>query len=70
MGTDFDFFDPRANTDAPGITAQQRTNRMRLQAAMSAQDFRNYPYEWWHYTLASPSAPEPGVAVVHDVPVE
>ena len=74
MGTDFDFFDLRANTDTPGITAQQRANRMRLQGAMSAQGFRNYPQEWWHYTLApqlAPEhAPEPGAAVIHDVPVE
>jgi len=70
MGTDFDFFDLRANTDAPGITAQQHANRMRLQAAMSAQGFRNYPFEWWHYTLAPEYAPEPGAPVIHDVPVE
>ena len=69
MGTDFDFFDQRANTDAPGITAHQRANRMRLKSAMSAQGFGNYPLEWWHYSLAPQDAAS-GAAVIHDVPVE
>ena len=49
MGTPFDFFDVRANTDHPEITAQQRDNRQRLRAAMEAAGFRNYPLEWWHF---------------------
>nr|WP_243649260.1 M15 family metallopeptidase [Luteibacter rhizovicinus] len=66
MGTDFDFFDPLANTDSPTATPGQRANRQRLVKAMAAAGFVNYPQEWWHYTL--PSAAEPGV--IYDVPVE
>ena len=66
MGTGFDFFDVRAHTDAPGISAQQRTNRQRLRAAMERGGFRNYPLEWWHYTLT----PEPSAETIHDVPVQ
>lgn len=51
MGTDYDFFDPRANTNSPVVTPEQRANRERLRAAMAAAGFRNYPLEWWHYTL-------------------
>lgn len=51
MGTGFDFFDPAANTDSPHVTARQRGNRHRLRAAMERAGFRNYPLEWWHYTL-------------------
>lgn len=64
MGTPFDFFDPAAHTDAP-VTAAQRGNRDRLRAAMEAGGFRNYPREWWHYTLH----PEPDAATAYDFPV-
>ena len=66
MGTGFDLFDPKANTDSPLATAAQRANRDLLRAAMQAQGFRNYPMEWWHYTLS----PEPSPGVMYDVPVE
>jgi len=65
MGTPFDFFDPLAHTDAPGVTAAQRTNRDRLREAMAAQGLRNYPQEWWHYTLQ----PEPDPDTAYDFPV-
>ena len=51
MGTPFDFLDTRANTDNPGLTPEQRANRQRLRSAMESGGFRNYPLEWWHYTL-------------------
>jgi len=66
MGTDFDFFDVRAHTDAPGIGAAQLANRLRLRDAMAREGFRNYPLEWWHYTLA----PEPTPHTFYDVPVQ
>jgi D-alanyl-D-alanine dipeptidase len=66
MGTDFDFFDPRAHTDSPGITPAQHANRLRLRDAMAAEGFANYPLEWWHYTLA----PEPTPGMLYDVPVQ
>jgi D-alanyl-D-alanine dipeptidase len=69
MGTGFDFFDARANTDAPGITPAQRANRRQLRTAMAAQGFVNYPLEWWHYTHAPPRAEEP-VAPILDLAVE
>lgn len=65
MGTDFDFFDPRAHTDDPGITEAQRANRQRLVKAMAGRGFVNYAAEWWHYTL-----PGAGSGAAMDVPVE
>ncbi len=65
MGTAFDFFDPRANTDHPGISAQQRHNRTQLRDAMARHGFENYPMEWWHYSLRM----DPPAEVFHDVPV-
>ncbi|WP_310090428.1 M15 family metallopeptidase [Pseudoxanthomonas sacheonensis] len=64
MGTEFDFFDTLANTDSPRITQAQRDNRQRLLRAMTQQGFRNYPMEWWHYTLASEDPP------LYDIPIE
>ncbi len=65
MGTDFDFFGTRANTDSPDVDANQRANRLRLREAMQAAGFRNYPMEWWHYTFQ----PEPTPDTYYDVPV-
>jgi len=65
MGTDFDFFDPRAHTDFPGIERAQRANRERLLRAMARKGFVNYPQEWWHYTLPAAAAD-----TIFDVPVE
>jgi len=65
MGTHFDFFDTLANTDSPKATEAQRTNRHVLVDAMQQGGFRNYPMEWWHYTLD----PEPTPGVMYDVPV-
>lgn len=65
MGTPFDFFDPRANTDHPGLSATQRRNRDLLRDAMAREGFANYPMEWWHYTFK----PEPSPGTYYDVPV-
>jgi CubicO group peptidase (beta-lactamase class C family) len=65
MGTSFDYFGTRANTDSPEATPAQHANREVLRAAMSAQGFRNYPMEWWHYTFQ----PEPTPGILYDVPI-
>jgi D-alanyl-D-alanine dipeptidase len=65
MGTPFDFFDPRAHTDAADITAAQRHNRRVLLEAMARRGFANYPLEWWHYTFQ----PEPTPHTAYDVPI-
>ncbi|GAB2611904.1 hypothetical protein GCM10027191_04650 [Novilysobacter erysipheiresistens] len=65
MGTGFDFFGTRANTDSPLVTPDQRANRERLREAMGRHGFANYPMEWWHYTLQ----PEPDPTLMYDVPV-
>lgn len=65
MGTPFDFFGTRANTDSPAVSDLQRANRHALRAAMAAEGFRNYPMEWWHYSFQ----PEPTPGLLYDVPV-
>jgi CubicO group peptidase (beta-lactamase class C family)/D-alanyl-D-alanine dipeptidase len=65
MGTRFDFFDPRANTDSPAVSERQRANRRRLRDAMQAAGFVNYPMEWWHYTLPL----DPPATQAYDLPI-
>ncbi len=65
MGTGFDFFDSRAHTDSPLVSAEHHHNRERLRAALARHGFRNYPLEWWHYTLVLDPAP----TTAFDVPV-
>lgn len=65
MGTGFDYFGPRAHTEAPGLSEAQRRNRRRLLDAMTAGGFENYANEWWHYTFK----PEPTPHTAYDVPV-
>jgi D-alanyl-D-alanine dipeptidase len=52
MGTSFDCFSEKAFTADTSITKEQKANREILRAAMEKRGFRNYPKEWWHYTLS------------------
>lgn len=65
MGTGFDFFGTRANTDSPEATAEQRARRHLLRDAMQAAGFGDYPMEWWHFTFQAGAEPGP----LYDVPV-
>lgn len=65
MGTHFDYFGTRANTDSAEVSAGQRANRHLLRDAMQAHGFVNYPMEWWHYTLTVDGPP----GELYDVPV-
>ncbi|MEG3003230.1 MAG: M15 family metallopeptidase, partial [Comamonas sp.] len=66
MGTDFDFFGPRAHTQTPGLSDAQNANRRQLVQAMARRGFANYAQEWWHYTLQ----PEPDAGTAYDFPVQ
>jgi zinc D-Ala-D-Ala dipeptidase len=65
MGTGFDCFDPKANTDAPGLTPDQERNRKLLLDVMSRHGFKNYPKEIWHFTFE----PEPYPDTYFDFPI-
>lgn len=65
MGTSFDCFDVKANTAAPGLSKEEQDNRATLLEAMAARGFKNYPFEWWHYTLD----PEPHPDTIFDFPI-
>jgi zinc D-Ala-D-Ala dipeptidase len=65
MGTTFDCFDVKANTEASGLTPVEIENRALLRAAMEARGFKSYPFEWWHYTFQ----PEPYPDTYFDFPI-
>ncbi|MFP4845523.1 M15 family metallopeptidase [Winogradskyella sp. PE311] len=51
MGSPFDFFGEESWVDYQNITQVQKENRQLLKAVMLKHSFRNYPKEWWHFTL-------------------
>lgn len=51
MGTAYDYFGKESWTHYEGITAHQKSNRLLLKSIMNKHGFRNYPQEWWHFTL-------------------
>jgi D-alanyl-D-alanine dipeptidase len=58
MGTPFDFFDERSHTDSREVPAAARANRHLLRELLQRHGFRNYPLEWWHYTLRDEPYPD------------
>ena len=51
MGTEFDFLDPRSNTDFSDLSKEVKQNRDILRIAMEAHGFEGYRFEWWHFKL-------------------
>lgn len=51
MGGSYDFFGEQSWVDHMEITEEQKSNRELLQVVMLKYNFRNYPKEWWHFTL-------------------
>ena len=66
MGSAYDFFGIESWVDYDGITELQKANRMQLQRVMLKHGFRNYPKEWWHFTLRN----EPFPYIYFDFEVE
>ncbi|GAA4337611.1 M15 family metallopeptidase [Pigmentiphaga soli] len=58
MGTPFDLFDPRSNTEHADLPGHVRHNRSFLKGLMARHGFRNLPEEWWHYTLENEPYPD------------
>jgi D-alanyl-D-alanine dipeptidase len=49
MPSGYDEMSDRAYADYKGGTSAERQHREVLRAAMAAEGFEVYPYEWWHY---------------------
>ena len=66
MGSPYDFFGEASWVDFQDISEEQKANRQLLQAVMLKHGFRNYPKEWWHFTLRN----EPFPVTYFNFPVE
>jgi D-alanyl-D-alanine dipeptidase len=51
MGSTYDFFGKESWVNFTNISEDQKANRQLLQSVMLKFGFRNYPKEWWHFTL-------------------
>lgn len=58
MGTPYDFFGEESWVNFQRITKEQKNNRQLLQNVMLRHGFRNYPKEWWHFTLRQEPFPD------------
>jgi D-alanyl-D-alanine dipeptidase len=58
MGSSYDFFGVESWVNYQNITDQQKANRQLLQTVMIKHGFRNYPKEWWHFTLQNEPFPD------------
>lgn len=58
MGSPFDFFGKLSWVEYQDITEAQKHNRQLLQNVMQKHGFRNYPQEWWHFTLKNEPFPD------------
>lgn len=57
MGSNYDFFGKASWVNYQHITDVQKENRQRLQTVMLKHGFKNYPKEWWHFTLKNEPFP-------------
>lgn len=57
FGTPFDCFDPASRTGSGAVSKTAQGYRRDLVALMRDGGFRNYPGEWWHYTLSNEPFP-------------
>ena len=57
FGTAFDCFSTKSTTRNGSISKEAWANRDRLARALTAEGFRNYPKEWWHFDYARGAVP-------------
>lgn len=66
MGSPYDFFGEASWVDFDILTSEQKENRQLLQRILLKYGFRNYPKEWWHFTLRR----EPFPNTYFDFPIQ
>jgi len=58
MGSTYDFFGEISHHNTQLITNRQKSNREVLRQIMLKHGFKDYPEEWWHYTLLNEPFPD------------
>lgn len=66
MGSSYDYFGEVSWVNHEALSLEQKENRMLLQKVMTKYGFRNYPKEWWHFTLRG----EPFSSTYFNFPIE
>lgn len=57
FGTPFDCFDPASKTASKAVSQAAQDHRSTLVDLMRKGGFKNYPGEWWHFTLQNEPFP-------------
>jgi len=57
MGSPYDFFGKESWVSNQNLTSKHLQNRKILQELMRKYNFKNYPKEWWHFTLRNEPYP-------------
>ena len=57
MGSIADLLDPLSHTVNPKMSTVQQTNRLKLKTLLEKYGFKNYAFEWWHYTYRPEAYP-------------
>ncbi|WP_032113316.1 M15 family metallopeptidase [Candidatus Paracaedibacter symbiosus] len=58
MGSSFDLFHNVSHHDSKLVNVEKLEKRKFLRDVMKQCGFKEYPYEWWHYTLENEPYPE------------
>ena len=70
MGSSFDLFDVASHFENNVIAENYKTLRTYLKQVMEKHGFKNYPEEWWHFTLKNEPFPANSAASYFNFPVE
>jgi len=70
MGSSFDLFDVASHFENKVIAENYKTLRTYLRQTMERHGFKNYPEEWWHFTLRNEPFPLGSDAHYFNFPVE
>ncbi|MGB8467907.1 MAG: M15 family metallopeptidase [Candidatus Babeliales bacterium] len=57
MGSSFDLFDEASHTESTLVLPEHQAMRSFLKKIMEQHGFKNYRYEWWHFTLVNEPFP-------------
>jgi zinc D-Ala-D-Ala dipeptidase len=58
FGSSFDYFGEASHPDTSLVDKQYQDLRQYLKKVMKKHGFKDYPIEWWHYTLENEPFPD------------
>jgi zinc D-Ala-D-Ala dipeptidase len=70
MGASFDLFDTASHSENNLIDDKYKVRRAYLKKIMEKNGFKNYPKEWWHFTLLGEPYPADQESSYFNFPIE